>query len=80
MDFNELVKTYGAWPALVLLLAWWVDRLRREQIAYRDEVIADREAEITELRDEAHKAIEAKNAELGELRRIIYESVQRMHR
>lgn len=73
MDINELVRTVGLWPALVLVLGWWVDRLRREQIAYRDKQIDRQVAEIKELRDEARKTVEAKNAELAELRRIALE-------
>ena len=64
MDFDTLVRNVGLWPALVVLLGWWVDKLRREQIAYRDRVIEAKEREIADLRGEAHKTVEAKNAEL----------------
>lgn len=66
MDFNELVRTVGLWPALVFVLGWQIDRIRREQIA-------DLRRRVETLETEAHKAIEAKNAELAELRRIAME-------
>jgi hypothetical protein len=66
MDFNELVRTIGLWPALVVILAWWIDRIRREQIA-------DLRRRVETLETEAHKTIEAKNLELDQLRRIAME-------
>lgn len=77
MDFTELIKTVGLWPAIVLVLGWWIDRIRREQIARCEAGAAKREAELLaenkEYRDEARKTVEAKNGELAELRRIAME-------
>jgi hypothetical protein len=66
MDFSTLLQTVGLWPALVLLLGWWIDKIRREQLADRDKQLLDRDRTIDELEAEARKAVEAKNAELAE--------------
>lgn len=74
MDFQELLKTVGLWPALVIMLAYWIDRIRREQLASLSATIDDKDAEIKELRDEARQTVDAKNEELKELRRIALET------
>lgn len=66
MDFPTLLQTVGLWPALVLLLGWWIDKIRREQLADRDKQLEESDHKIAELEAEARKAVEAKNAELAE--------------
>jgi hypothetical protein len=66
MDFNELIKSVGLWPAAVLALGYWVDRIRREQIA-------DLRRRVTDLETEAREALKAKDSELSEMRRLVLE-------
>lgn len=62
MDLSQLIDQVGLWPALVLVLVWQVDKIRKEQIAERD-------ARIKTLDDEARRTVAAKDAELAEWKR-----------
>ena len=66
MDINQLISSVGLWPALVLIMGWWIDKIRREQIAQRDK-------RIDRLEAEAQKTVDAKNLELAEWKRIALE-------
>lgn len=70
MDINQLIGTVGLWPAITLMLAWWIDRIRREQLAERDRRIAA-------LEDEAKRSLAAKDAELAEWKKLQLDTIGR---
>ena len=69
MDFQQLLDTVGLWPALVLALAWWIDRIRREQLQEKNE-------QIERLEDEARKSLMAKDMENAEWKRIALSALE----
>lgn len=70
MDLRDLIDTVGLWPALVLLLGWWVDKIRREQIG-------ELKARNETLEEEAKRAVEAKDRELDEWKQRALEARRR---
>ena len=70
MDFGELLRQVGLWPAAVIVLAMAYDKIRREQVA-------DLKARVAALEDDARNALKAKDAELAEYRRLLQERPRR---
>lgn len=73
MDFTRLLDTVGLWPALALVLGWWIDKIRREQIR-------DRDRHIEKLEQEARNTADAQAQEAAEWKQRYFEEAAHRRR